>query len=97
VLPGVACHITQRGVDRRETFSSNEGRQTYLRLLRQNWGDAGVSLLGWCLMTNHVHLIGLPAREDSLVERNPARAGMVRRAADYRWCSAASHLAGEDE
>ena len=24
------------------------------------------------------------------------RAGMVRRAADYRWSSAASHLAGED-
>jgi len=32
-----------------------------------------------------------------LVERNPVRAGMVRRAADYRWSSAASHLAGEDE
>jgi len=42
-------------------------------------------------MINHVHLIGSPAREDSLVERNPVRAGMVRRAADYRWSSAASH------
>ena len=25
------------------------------------------------------------------------RAGMVRRAADYRWSSAASHLTGQDE
>jgi hypothetical protein len=32
-----------------------------------------------------------------LLERNPVRAGMVRRAADYRWSSAVSHLAGEDE
>jgi len=32
-----------------------------------------------------------------LAERNPARAGMVRRATDYRWPSAALHLAGEDE
>ena len=32
VLPGVACHITQRGVDRRETFCSDEDRQTHLRI-----------------------------------------------------------------
>ena len=143
VLPGVAGHITQRGVNRRETFSSDEDRTTYLRLWRENLGDAGVSLLGWCLMTNHLHLVAVPAREDSLsvllrrvhgryaqyynarwgrtghlwqnrffagvlgpdhlwaalayVERNPVRAGMVPRAADYRWSSAASHLAGADE
>ena len=97
MLPGVACHITQRGVDQGETFSCDEDRQTYLRLLRQNLGDAGVSLLGWCLMTTHVHLIGLPAREESLVERNAVRAGMVRRAAAYRWSGAMSHLAGDDE
>src|ERR1035438_5284810 len=30
VLPGVPCHITQRGVDRRETFSSDTDRRTYL-------------------------------------------------------------------
>jgi putative transposase len=66
VLPGIACHITQRGVDRRETFSMDEDRRTYLRLVRENLSDAGVKLLGWCLMTNHVHLLPLPAREDSL-------------------------------
>jgi REP element-mobilizing transposase RayT len=66
VLPGTPCHITQRGVDRRETFSSTTDRQAYIRLLQENRDDAGVSLLGWCLMTNHVHLIALPVREDSL-------------------------------
>jgi|SRR6267142_4351099 len=66
VLPDVACHITQRGVDRRETFSTDTDRFTYLRLVRENLNPAGVKLLGWCLMTNHIHLVAIPAREDSL-------------------------------
>jgi putative transposase len=53
-------------VDRCETFSTDDDRQTYLRLLRDNLSDAGVKLLGWCVMTNHVHLIAVPVREDSL-------------------------------
>ncbi len=66
ILPGVACHVTQRGVDRRETFSSDADRETYLSLIRRNLEDAGVALLAWCLMTNHTHLIAMPQREDSL-------------------------------
>jgi putative transposase len=66
ILPGVPCHVTQRGVDRRETFSADADRETYLGLMRQNLEDAGVGLLAWCLMTNHVHLIATPEREDSL-------------------------------
>jgi len=66
VLPGAPCHITQRGVDRRETFGSDTDRETYLGLLQQNLDDSGVAILGWCLMTNHIHLIALPLREDSL-------------------------------
>jgi putative transposase len=58
--------VTQRGVDRRETFSADADRETYLGLMRRNLEDAGVGLLGWCLMTNHVHLVAMPEREDSL-------------------------------
>jgi len=66
VWPGVPYHVTQRGVDRRDTFTINDDRTTYLKLLGQNLPDAGVRLLGWCLMSNHVHLIAVPEREDSL-------------------------------
>jgi putative transposase len=66
ILPGVPCHITQRGVDRRQTFSSATDRLTYLRLLRDNLADAQVAILGFCLMSNHIHLIAVPEREDSL-------------------------------
>jgi REP element-mobilizing transposase RayT len=44
VLPGVPCHIAQRGVDRRETFSCDADRETYLSLLRQNLADSGVRI-----------------------------------------------------
>jgi putative transposase len=66
VLPGVACHITQRGVDRRATFSDDGDRRTYLRLLQENLAESETRLLGFCLMTNHVHLIAVPERQDSL-------------------------------
>ena len=57
VLLGVPHHITQRGVDKCETFSTEGNSQTYLRLLRDNLSDAKVRLLGWCMMSNHVHVI----------------------------------------
>ena len=66
VLPGVACHITQRGVNRCTTFSTDGDRETYVGRLQQNLEDSEVALLGHCLMTNHVHLVALPEREDSL-------------------------------
>ncbi|MGA2149405.1 MAG: transposase [Bryobacteraceae bacterium] len=66
LVPGSPCHVTQRGVDRCETYSSDQDPSAYLRLLGENLDDAQVRLLGWCLMTNHVHLIALPQREDSL-------------------------------
>jgi|SRR5438067_1485730 len=66
LIPGVPCHVTQRGVDRRQTFSADEDRQTYLRLLRENLADADVRVLAYCLMSNHLHLVALPEREDSL-------------------------------
>lgn len=66
VLPELPCNITQRGVDRRAVFSTDQDRTTYLRLVQENLGDAGVRILGYCLMTNHVHLIAVPERENSL-------------------------------
>lgn len=66
VLPGVACHVTQRGVDRAATFDDASDRRTYLNLIRDNLTDAAVRVLGYCLMTNHVHLVAVPEREDSL-------------------------------
>jgi len=33
---------------------------------RENLEDAGVRILAYCLMTNHIHMVAVPARADSL-------------------------------
>jgi putative transposase len=66
VVPGYPHHITQRGVRSMDIFAGDQDRQQYLRCLHEEAARFGVAFLGWCLMTNHVHLIAVPEREDSL-------------------------------
>lgn len=47
-------------------FFVDSDRLAYLGVLREQCGKHGVRILGYCLMTNHIHLIATPAREDSL-------------------------------
>ncbi len=65
-MPGVAHHVTQRGTNRQAVFLSQSDRKVYLDLLRENSKTAGVSILAYCLMPNHIHLIGEPVEELAL-------------------------------
>ena len=60
VVPGVAHHIMQWGTNGQNVFQTQGDRKVYLELLRVNCKAAGVSLLGYCLMPNHVHLVAVP-------------------------------------
>ena len=137
VVPGIPYHITQRGNRREEVFFSEGDRDLYLKLLLQYSLKHGLDVKGYCLMTNHVHLVAVPQTEKTLcdvfkpvhlryaqhvnwtqgvgghvwqgrffscalddahylralryVERNPVRAGLVDRAEEYPWSSAAGH------
>ncbi len=66
IQPGFAYHITQRGSNKQRVFLDESDYSVYLRFLRDNHQEAGVSILAYCLMTNHVHLIVRPEFEDSL-------------------------------
>lgn len=66
VVPGYACHLTQRGSNRQPVFLAPEDRSVYLRLMDETMHDAGIRLLCYCLMTNHVHFVAIPHRGDSL-------------------------------
>ena len=68
VIPGLAHHITQRGNNRQEVFFVDDDRRVYLELLREESERHGLGVLGCCLMDNHVHVIGVPAREESLAK-----------------------------
>ena len=61
-----AHHVTQRGNARQFILESDADRRVYLDLLRQYSGLHELSLIGYCLMSNHVHLIVVPRRKDSL-------------------------------
>ena len=142
VLEGVPVHVTQRGNRRQDVFFETSDRLLYLRKLREHSTRHGLDILGFCLMTNHVHLVAVRQRPDSLaktlarthyeyarwvnlrrgwaghlwqnryyscpldgahlwealryVELNPVRAGLVGRAAEWRWSSAQAHLGRGD-
>jgi putative transposase len=96
-------HITQRGTNRERVFFTVADRLLYLRVIREHQADAGVRILAYCLMTNHIHFVAIPEREDSLAvlfgraNGRYAQAGMVAEPADYRWSSAAAHLRGDPD
>lgn len=66
VLAGAAHHVTQRGVNRGQVFYSHADRDVYLKLVKDNLEDTEVRVLAYCLMSNHVHWVVRPNREDSL-------------------------------
>jgi putative transposase len=59
-------HVTQRGNARQFIFSSDAERLVYLDLLQQYSKLYQVSLLGYCLMSNHVHLVVIPHQAGAL-------------------------------
>ncbi len=66
VLPGYAHHVTQRGVRRGDVFFDDGDRALYLRHMSEQTEKFGVRILCYCLMTNHVHLLAVPASESAL-------------------------------
>jgi len=66
VVEGVAHHVTQRGNNRQAVFHSDHHRFLYLELLRSQSARYGMRILGYCLMSNHVHLVVVPTEASSL-------------------------------
>lgn len=66
LAPGAAHHVTQRGNNRQDIFFVDGDRRVYLSYLKESAGRYGLAVSAYCLMTNHVHLVVIPEREDSL-------------------------------
>ena len=138
IVPGLPHHITQRGNGRANVFDCDRDRAVFLDLLAGYSLQYELRIWGYCLMSNHFHLIAVPAHQNAAaqvlgrleadyarflnvrrrtsghlwearyhsvamepahcwralayVERNPVRAGMTLRAADYPWSSAAARV-----
>ncbi|HNO77041.1 MAG TPA: transposase [Phycisphaerae bacterium] len=68
VVVGVPHHITQRGNNRRDVFFVDDDRHRYLGMLQAKAEQYGLTIHAYCLMTNHVHIVATPEREDSLAK-----------------------------
>jgi putative transposase len=67
IAVGVPHHITQRDNARRFILQDESDRKVYLDLLRQSTEFHGIAVVGYCLMSNHVHVIAVPEKGDVLV------------------------------
>jgi putative transposase len=68
VAVGYPHHVTQRGNYGQTVFLDDGDREKYLMWMQEYSNKFGTSLLVYSLMTNHVHFIGIPDREDSLAK-----------------------------
>jgi len=66
VLPDYPHHITQRGVRSMNIFYNKDDYKEYLQILKEQCAKQAVSILSYCLMTNHIHLIVVPKDKKSL-------------------------------
>ena len=68
ILPDVAVHIRQRGVNGVACFRAEADYLFYLSYLRRLSVRHGCAVHAYCLMTNHVHLLLTPRTADSCTE-----------------------------
>ena len=66
VTQGFPYHITHRGNNKQDIFFVDDDRKTYLEILKRQSSKYGLTIMGYCLMRNHIHLIAIPQNSDSL-------------------------------
>jgi len=66
VLPGLPYHVTHRGNRKLDVFFRRRDRLTYKRWLGQYARRYGLDIWSYCLMSNHVHLLVVAHKDDSL-------------------------------
>ncbi len=68
IIPHEAHHVTQRGNYRQEIFEEEEDFKQYLTWLKEYSRKCKIDILAYCLMTNHVHIIGIPNDKESFAK-----------------------------
>ena len=92
-------HIVQRGHNRRVVFVTDRDRLTYLETLREFRAELELKIYGYCLMTNHVHLIVDPGNDAQslgllmkrLAGRHTRRINKLERRTGTSWAGSLLH------
>ena len=66
ILPNFPHHILQRGNRGQDVFFKEEDYEYYLELLKQWCRHERIKILGYCLMSNHIHLVLKPCKRSNV-------------------------------
>ncbi|MDZ4165690.1 MAG: transposase [Smithellaceae bacterium] len=66
IAVGYPHHITQRGNYRQTVFAEESDYACYLEFLAGFAPKYGFDIWAYCLMPNHIHIVGVPGRQESL-------------------------------
>ena len=65
-VPGIPCHVIQRGNNRNACFFAKEDYRFYLDCLQDACVNNAVDVHAYVLMTNHVHLLMTPESQEGI-------------------------------
>ena len=68
VILNTPHHITQRGNYQQNIFDRDSNYKQYCEWINKYIEENSIDVLAFCLMTNHVHFIVVPKKEDSLAK-----------------------------
>ncbi len=68
VVENFPHHVIQRGNRRQKVFFSEQDKEMYLVLLKEQCRKFNVLIWAYCLMDNHVHLVLVPGRVEGLAK-----------------------------
>lgn len=66
VLPDKVHHVVARGANKTAMFTSGSEKERYLRRFSLVAKEEKVSILGYCIMDNHIHMLLIPSTEMGL-------------------------------
>jgi putative transposase len=92
--PGVATHITTRGVDDQPIFRSDLDRHDLLAVLRKATELVEWQVVCWCLMTTHYHLLVVVPEDARLVSAAMHRINSTYARRFNAWHGRRGHLFG---
>ena len=72
VIPNIPHHVTQRGNYRQNIFESNSDYEKYSLWVNEYAAKYKLEVLAYCLMSNHVHFIVVPSKEETLAIKKGA-------------------------
>lgn len=66
IIEGACYHIMIRGNQKQAVFKADKDRYKYLYFMAKFKKKHKIKLYGYCLMPNHVHIVGKIEQDDSL-------------------------------